>query len=143
MTNSTQGASPKTTAVPCKNCTLCCRGFQAIVLHPECGDDISRYQTVEIPHPLTGEPASMIEQKPNGDCVYLTEKGCGIYDDRPVICREYDCRKQYMTLTKATRQALVDKGIASKSTFEAGKQRLGTLSSAERLECVAKRKTRQ
>jgi Fe-S-cluster containining protein len=136
------GASPIATNVPCNGCTLCCRGYQAIILHPECGDDAAKYQTVEVPNPLTGEPALMVEQKPNGDCIYLGEQGCSIYEDRPIICRGYDCRKHYMTLTKAVRQALVEKGMASKDTFAAGKQRIGSLTSTERLDCIAKRNSR-
>lgn len=142
MSKSTPGASSKASSVPCNGCTLCCRGYQAIILHPECGDDVSKFQTIEVPNPLTGEFALMVEQKPNGDCIYLADKGCSIYDDRPIICREFDCRKQYMTLTKAIRQAMVEKGMASVETFSAGKQRLSSLSSTERLECIARRKAR-
>jgi hypothetical protein len=76
-----------TRIVPCGNCTVCCQG-NLIYLHPECGDDASLYKT---------EPASdgrtMLAHKPNGDCIYLDRKeGCTIYDRRPTICRELDCR---------------------------------------------------
>ena len=41
----------------------------------------------------------MLDHKPNGDCIYLTEKGCGIWETRPQMCREMDCRRIYEGLT--------------------------------------------
>ena len=140
MPESTQGASPNTSTVPCNGCTLCCQGHQVIILHPEYGDDPALHQTVEITHPLTGEPALMVAQKANGDCINLTEKGCRVYENRPAMCKEYDCRKQYMSLTKAMRREMVERGIASQSTFDAGKRRLDSLTGPERQECISRRK---
>ena len=68
--------------VPCCGCTECCRGpDRTLILTPE---DIwsGKYRT--------NGPA--LANKWNGDCVYLTDQGCGIYKDRPQACREFDCR---------------------------------------------------
>ena len=40
--------------VPCGSCHRCCMG-ELIVLHPECGDDVFAYETVETTNPLTGQ----------------------------------------------------------------------------------------
>jgi len=78
--------SRKDRLVLCDGCTLCCQG-DAVFLHPECGDDPRRYRT---------EPAGerlMLAHKANGDCIYLQRRsGCTIWDRRPTVCREMDCR---------------------------------------------------
>ena len=38
-------------AVNCAGCTLCCRG-DMIMLHPECGDDPSQFETVRARNPI-------------------------------------------------------------------------------------------
>lgn len=32
-----------------------------------------------------------MKHKKNGDCIHLTKNGCGIYSQRPRICRAFDC----------------------------------------------------
>ena len=73
-------------SVPCNGCTRCCHG-DALRLLP--GDDLSEYQHVAHDW-MPGE--RMLDHKPNGDCIYLTETGCGIHARRPRMCRELDCR---------------------------------------------------
>jgi hypothetical protein len=72
--------------VPCSGCTRCCKG-DAIRLLP--GDAVETYQTV--PHPYF-TVSLMLDHKPNGDCIYLDDKGCTIHERRPRQCREMDCR---------------------------------------------------
>lgn len=119
-------ARPVRTPVPCNGCRLCCIN-DVIMLHPECGDDAAQYQTVPIRNPLTGKPGLMLDHKPNGECIYLGETGCTIYDRAPAICREFDCRRIYQRTTRAERRALIARGLASKDKFDAGRQRLHTL----------------
>lgn len=74
-----------TRLVACGSCTSCCRG-DAIFLHPECGDDTSRYETEKY------RGRTILAHKDNGDCIYLDrDHGCTIHDRRPTICREMDC----------------------------------------------------
>lgn len=35
--------------------------------------------------------AAVLAKKKNGDCIYLTDGRCQIYENRPVACREYIC----------------------------------------------------
>lgn len=76
----------KTVFVPCNGCTLCCKG-DAIRLTEE--DNLSNFLTE--PHPFI-QGALMLAHKPNGDCIYLNESGCGIHDSAPSLCRSADCR---------------------------------------------------
>lgn len=83
-----------TATVPCGSCTLCCKS-EAIILHPEHGDDPGNYETVAIEHPLKpGLPVYMIKPRDDGSlvCRYLGPFGCSIHAKRPTICREFDCR---------------------------------------------------
>lgn len=45
----------------------------------------------------------MLAHKPNGDCVYLGDRGCTIQDDKPQMCGEMDCRliAQHFNYTQA------------------------------------------
>lgn len=129
------------TEVPCKSCTLCCRG-ESIVLHPHLGDDVSKYETDSGTNPLTGEPAQILKHKPNGDCYYLGEGRCTIYEDRPLICREFDCRKMVLSLTKRQQAGILAAGRGDTAVFNAGKARLYTLSGEERLAAINQRNNR-
>lgn len=72
--------------VNCGSCNECCRN-DAIFMHPECGDNPADYDTEMY------EGRLILKHKPNGDCIYLDrEKGCTIWDRRPTICKELDCR---------------------------------------------------
>jgi Fe-S-cluster containining protein len=115
--------------VPCNGCRLCCIN-DMIILHPEKGDRPAEYLTVEIRHPFTWKPAKMLQHKPNGDCIYLGETGCTIHDRAPLICREYDCRRQYLSMTRAERRKAVAIGLMDRPKLEAGRQRLHTLKGA-------------
>ncbi|MFA6890676.1 MAG: YkgJ family cysteine cluster protein [Sphaerochaetaceae bacterium] len=43
----------------------------------------------------TGFFYSLLEKTDN-DCIFLTEKGCGVYEDRPLQCRTYPFWKRIM-----------------------------------------------
>ena len=67
-------------------------------LFTEHGDDPNAYET----QMLGGLQA--LAHKPNGDCVYLGEKGCTIHERRPAVCRAYDCAGQFRQFTRAERR---------------------------------------
>lgn len=127
------------TGVPCNTCTECCRSQQALLLHPDQGDNVASYETRIVAHPETGEQAYILATKENGECIYLGPTGCTIYSRRPLLCRTFDCRKHYLILPKQDRDNLVRLGLSSRAVFNAGKTRLQTLSPAERKECLATR----
>ena len=77
--------------VPCSGCTKCC--WTAVMLHPELGDRLEDYQ-LRVVVPGIGWK---LMQRSDGGCGYLGPEGCTIYDDRPALCRAFDCR-QYAKL---------------------------------------------
>jgi Fe-S-cluster containining protein len=78
--------------VPCGSCTLCCR-HQKVFLFP--GDDAAALLAVRGYNSATGKEGWRLQQKRNGDCLFLGERGCTIYERRPSVCRLYDCRDHY------------------------------------------------
>ena len=84
------GVPLKDAKVPCGSCRACCQA-EAVDLIPEEGDDVAG---------LGGVPGlrgrMVLPRKPNGECAHLTAEGCGAYERRPVLCRIYDCRLQYL-----------------------------------------------
>jgi Fe-S-cluster containining protein len=111
--------------VPCNGCKACCS--QAVFLFPDEGDDVSQYETEEAINPLSGKPSHMLRTKPNGDCYYLGEAGCTIYDRIPLMCRVFDCRRWYQQFTRQERRSMVAKGMMPKNILEAGRVRIGSL----------------
>ena len=82
------------TIVPCGTCKACCRN-ELLVLHPEMGDDPAEYRCHRTINPLTGDPCHALDMNDKGDCIYLGEGGCSIWDRAPALCREFDCRDLY------------------------------------------------
>lgn len=111
--------------VPCGSCTACCRNEFKLLI-PEAGDDVSAYQVEWVDIPKLGKRA-MLANKPNGECVYLTESGCSIHDRAPRICRAFDCRRFFKLHTRAERREMVAKGQASVDVLAAGRERADTL----------------
>lgn len=113
----------QTVNVPCNGCTACCRG-ELILLHPENGDDVSLYETMDVKNPLTGIASKALTHKPNGDCFYLAANGCTIHDTAPVICRKFDCRRFVKLIgNRADRR----KAATGSATVRAGIERMKTL----------------
>ena len=112
--------------VDCAGCTACCRG-QLIVLFPEKGDDVSAYQCHEF---VAGFYA--LDEKPNGDCVYLGEAGCTIHDRVPMMCKRFDCRDMVKGFgSRQQRRAAIRDGRLSQDIHDAGMARMDTLESAD------------
>ena len=72
--------------VPCNGCTLCCQGDAIRLLEEDNPDEYITEPHSYIPGAL------MLAHKPNGDCIYLEEKGCSIHDRAPSLCKSADCR---------------------------------------------------
>lgn len=103
-------------SVPCNGCTLCCRN-QLVVLFPEMGDDLTAYET------QTPAPSIVaLKHKANGDCVYLGDGGCTIYERRPAMCREYDCADQWRRMSRNERRLGVRNGHLSAAILRRGRE---------------------
>ena len=65
-----------------------------------------------------------VRRHKNGDCVYLGEAGCMIYDRRPVICRGFDCRKLFLRQSREERRQWIRDKMVSRDVYAAARKRL-------------------
>lgn len=86
--------------VPCGACRACCKN-ERVVLSPERGDAVADYRVVAVPG------GWMLDHEENGDCVYLGESGCAIWDRAPWACREFDCRRWLQEVPEAMQDLLL------------------------------------
>ena len=79
--------------VPCGSCNACCRTFHQIHLRP--GEKRARKRLPrEFLTPAPGLPPGyvLLGYTADGACPVLIGGRCTIYEDRPLVCRTYDCR---------------------------------------------------
>jgi hypothetical protein len=100
---------------------------------------VETYRHRVVTDQTTGHSMFVLATEPNGQCVYLGDSGCTIYDRRPLLCRTFDCRTHYLILPRQDRDNLVKLGLSSRAVFNAGRARLKSLISTERQECADKR----
>ena len=119
--------------VPCGPCTACCKN-QTIYLMTEEGDDPSRYLTRKEFYPIMQKEGLALQQKPNGDCIYLSDEGCSIHAHAPMICQTFDCRRFVKNLggRAGRRRALRDKQL-DQVILDAAMERMHTLDDKEKL----------
>lgn len=70
--------------VPCGDCVACCTAYEVLIGTDDTPD---AYDTVT---GTTGRP--VLRRQADGACVYLLDGRCAIYERRPGVCRQYDCR---------------------------------------------------
>ena len=64
-----------------------------------------------------------LKRRENGDCVYLSESSCTIYERRPSACRAFDCREIFLGQTRNQRREWIKSGMMSREVYAAGRQR--------------------
>lgn len=104
--------------VPCGDCHLCCRMMTP--LRPEFGDDPASYQTATLLQ-HGKPPQTILDRLPNGDCVYLGERGCTIHDRAPYECRKFDCRAIFRNSDRPGRKLAVKNNVMPKAIFDRGR----------------------
>lgn len=84
----------KPVRVPCAGCTACCRAGLPINLSPE--------EAARLPN-VRGPFGPMLRKR-GRVCEMFDEARelCSIYATRPVACREFDCRLQWLLGTRVT-----------------------------------------
>jgi Fe-S-cluster containining protein len=95
--------------VPCGSCQACCYG-KAIFLYPEAGDNPALYDTEPAFNVYWGASMPMLKHRPDGGCIYLTDKGCSIHTRRPAACRAYSCIDQHEMYSRADKRRLKREG---------------------------------
>jgi Fe-S-cluster containining protein len=79
--------------VPCGECNACCRTFHQIHIRP--GERRARKRLPREHLSLApGLPPGylLLGYTESGACPVLADGQCAIYEDRPLVCRTYDCR---------------------------------------------------
>lgn len=67
----------------------------------------------------------MVAKNARGDCVYLKRgQGCSIYENRPAVCREFDCAGLVMRANREDLRRLVRNGNLDKAVVKRGKELL-------------------
>ena len=78
-------------AYVCRACNRCCY-LKAIQVGPYEVLRLARNRsisTTEFLSTYTEAGGTFLRVRPDGACVFLTEKGCGVHPDRPLVCRLY------------------------------------------------------
>lgn len=75
--------------VPCGTCTACCE-LLAPHLSPE--EISSGLYPITLSN-IDGDPVITLFRKTSGGCAMFVDGACSIYENRPIACRQFDCRK--------------------------------------------------
>jgi Fe-S-cluster containining protein len=102
----------------CDGCRLCCQTSQ-IVLLPH--DDVQFYLTKR--HP-TDSRKRVLSKRANGDCIYLGETGCNMYECRPRLCRQFDCRQYAYLISEEEAEQLKQHGLLMEEVWKKGRMLL-------------------
>lgn len=123
--------------VPCNGCTACCRN-EIVVLVAADGDPAD-WECDEVRDPITGETHHHLKKREDGACVYLGENGCTIHERAPLICRSFDCRIAFLSISgdRAERRRIMHD--SKDLVLAAGSARIGTLDAAGREEALRRR----
>jgi Fe-S-cluster containining protein len=76
--------------VPCGSCTLCCERLTPNLTPSEVSSGKYPLSLIEGPE---GPVVAMFKNPETGGCSMFQGGKCSIYEDRPVACRQFDCRK--------------------------------------------------
>ena len=79
--------------VNCGECIGCCTSSYFIHIGPDEKQTVKRIPT-ELLFPAPGLPKGhvLMGYDKHGSCPMLVDSKCSIYKDRPLTCRQYDCR---------------------------------------------------
>jgi hypothetical protein len=110
--------------VPCNGCRRCCTGNSIVMLLPQEGDAVDSYEHEFVTLPGAGR-GPILKRRPNGDCIYLGERGCTIHDRAPAVCRVFDCRsaaRAIMELPRAERRRMMKAGYIDSEIVAIGRR---------------------
>lgn len=87
--------------VPCGTCTFCCERLSPFLTPDEISSGIYPISLVQpTPEELLNNigPKVVLFMNSNRGCSMLINGKCTIYENRPLACRQFDCRKQHHPL---------------------------------------------
>ena len=105
-------------SVPCGKCTLCCRSL----IVPLAEEEFEQYDWVWVMTQDDVKLGRALNRRPNGDCVYLGEAGCTIWDRAPHVCQRFDCRDLITKMDRSNRRAAIASGQLPKALFDKARE---------------------
>jgi hypothetical protein len=113
--------------VNCGTCVACCK--QAVMLMGD--EDHTQYEvhTVHGANLVDGtSPTHWLKRQDNGDCFYLVDDKCSIYDRRPRICKAFSCvgwvKKIMRDHPRPERRRMMKAGQLDPEIWAAGAERI-------------------
>jgi Fe-S-cluster containining protein len=86
--------------VPCGSCHACCLLLSPYLTPEEVASGKYPISLINPDNPATGEgPTVVMFKNEFGGCSQLIDGKCNIYNDRPIACKQYDCRKGHHAKT--------------------------------------------
>ena len=98
----------------CGSCRACCYGIDGPILKDHEAENYDCHKT---------EKEWRLDQK-EGACVYLTEEGCGIYERRPLVCRDFDCRSLVLQFPPEKLDRWVEEGKFTVEVLQSARIRM-------------------
>lgn len=79
--------------VPCGDCLQCCISLTPYLTPSEF--ESGKYLYTFLNSPGNNPVPSIAIPRTKDGCIYLKDKKCSIYEDRPLACRQFDCRENH------------------------------------------------
>lgn len=79
--------------VPCGTCSECCIKLTPILTPDEFIS--GKYMYTLITSPDSSKPPTISIPRNEDGCYYFKNNKCEIYENRPLACRQFDCRKNH------------------------------------------------
>lgn len=74
--------------VPCNGCTACCH-LHVVEVDPSVEPP---ERLAELDLVAAEDGTTVLRRGEDGACIHLGPEGCTVYDNRPTVCRTFDCR---------------------------------------------------
>ena len=108
--------------VPCDTCILYCQGAHVLILDKDAEEFDYKLTTTTT---SDGTIQRHLQRHANGDCIYLADNKCSIYENRPRVCRKFSCVGLIENLTRNRRRQLLKDGDVTKEIIARGRKLYG------------------
>lgn len=99
--------------IKCGKCTTCCQWGNDTAIRPKLTPSeqmLLKGEAIQVVNGTQVNLETVLAAKANGDCVYLMNGGCSIYERRPEQCRTFDCRNLFRGMSDKTFIKVIMKG---------------------------------
>ena len=97
------GSDAPISDVPCGTCTMCCEKLSPFLTPEEVASGLYPLSLIQPTEEQMNEnpqvgPIVVLYRKKEGGCGMFIDGKCSIYENRPLACRQFDCRKGHHPL---------------------------------------------